>query len=112
METLCWDCKKAIGGCTWADKSKPVDGWDAEKTIVRNESYGDMESYCVKSCPEFERDEKRIVLVKEVIEMLGWDKRGRKYQNSTIKEIEKTLAEKGYNVKYSYVGGYWYELRR
>lgn len=112
METLCWDCKKAIGGCSWAKKLKPVDGWDAEKRVVRDEWCGDYESYCVKNCPEFEHDDKRILEVAEVIKMFGADARGEKYRRSTIKEVEDRLAEKGYNIKYSYVGGYWYELRR
>ena len=51
---LCWDCKKACGGCSWSSCFKPVDGWDAEESIVKDNS-GDIISYKVKKCPEFIR---------------------------------------------------------
>ena len=52
--TLCWDCKKAIGGCRWSNSLKPVKGWDAvELKATATRPYG---SYFVKDCPEFERD--------------------------------------------------------
>lgn len=56
--TLCWDCAKACGGCSWSDwqEHTPVPGWVAEPTMLRmnNDTY--TRSYIVDSCPEFVRD--------------------------------------------------------
>lgn len=49
---LCWHCAKACGGCAWSDKDLPVEGWEAEGTVVKDEE-GQFESYHVKKCPEF-----------------------------------------------------------
>ena len=49
---LCWRCKNACGGCSWSRCLKPVDGWTAEPTIVRD-SNGDFPSYKITKCPEF-----------------------------------------------------------
>lgn len=49
---LCWRCKKACGGCNWSKYLKPVDGWTAEPTIIKD-SMGDIPSYMIKKCPEF-----------------------------------------------------------
>ena len=50
--TLCWDCKKATGGCLWSSRLLPVHNWKVERT--RN-SKGEI-SCRVLECPEFERD--------------------------------------------------------
>jgi len=49
--TICWDCAKAIGGCSWSNSLKPVKGWTAVK-VKKTET----ESFRVIKCPEFERD--------------------------------------------------------
>ena len=76
--TLCWSCARACGGCSWTDRDpktpevrfEPVDGWEAEKTVVRGTSsrrqghklegystyYYAMESYRVLRCPLYELD--------------------------------------------------------
>lgn len=54
-ETLCWDCKNSGGGCSWSKSFEPVEGWDAEKSIIHSRSYRPYESYYVKSCPKFEK---------------------------------------------------------
>lgn len=58
--TLCWDCSRAVGPrshrCSWANDFKPVDGWEAEFTIVHAGNAGDTTSYFVHKCPEFIRD--------------------------------------------------------
>lgn len=72
-ETLCWRCKKAVLGCSWSEKFEPVEGWDAEPTTIRNSRHyrskttGRIEnivkitgSYCVKSCPLFEEDDRSM----------------------------------------------------
>lgn len=49
---LCWQCKKACGGCSWSKCLIPVVGWTAKPTIVKD-STGDFPSYKIKKCPEF-----------------------------------------------------------
>lgn len=51
---LCYICKNACGGCSWSIDFKPVNGWDAEPTIIRD-SEGDIHSYKINNCPEFIR---------------------------------------------------------
>lgn len=61
--TICWDCKKAIKGCSWSKSFVPVRGWDATKTMLfassgrrEKKKFRHVESYIVSSCPEFVRD--------------------------------------------------------
>lgn len=49
---LCWMCKMATGGCSWSKSYKPIPGWKAKATIVKD-SEGDFSSYRIISCPEF-----------------------------------------------------------
>ena len=63
--TLCSDCKKAVGRCSWSGVApdgktllfQPVTGWKAVKTKISGTCRGSncMESYRVISCPEFVR---------------------------------------------------------
>ena len=48
-DTLCWDCKRFNGGCSWTrpGDNRPVKGWNASKTAM---------GYNVHQCPEFLRD--------------------------------------------------------
>lgn len=56
--SLCWDCAKACGRCSWSNYREhlPVPGWLAETTKLRmnNNTYAD--TFLVIDCPEFERD--------------------------------------------------------
>lgn len=59
--SLCWKCKKSVGGCSWSREFKPVNGWKAERTIISNHSNRGnkyqrtkIESYIVSECPEFD----------------------------------------------------------
>ena len=56
--TLCWDCAKAMGGCSWSNHwdHEPVPGWKAEKVELKVERGVFIESYVVIDCPEFDRD--------------------------------------------------------
>ena len=63
-QTLCWRCTKAIGTCSWSEEFIPVNGWDA--TPVKIKSTPPMgcdvkyiDSFYVKSCPEFIPDPPR-----------------------------------------------------
>lgn len=53
-DTICWDCKRAVGGggCSWADKLIPGEGWKATETILKNHKEY-MHSYKVHECPLF-----------------------------------------------------------
>ena len=47
LETLCWKCGNALGGCSWSIDFTPVEGWDAKPTAHN--------SYKVYNCPKFVR---------------------------------------------------------
>lgn len=58
--TLCWDCAKATGGCSWSDRLTPVEGWTAvPRRIASHEIPGMDSSYHVAACPEFVADAER-----------------------------------------------------
>lgn len=62
LPTRCWECRKAVGLCSWSDGSfRPVEGWAALPTryLAGQDGLGVIESYCVYMCPEFEQDEVR-----------------------------------------------------
>lgn len=59
--SLCWQCKKCVGGCSWSREFKPVSGWKAERKIISNHSNRGnkyqrtkIESFVVSECPEFD----------------------------------------------------------
>lgn len=52
--SLCWDCSKATGQCTWSKRLVPVKGWKAtEIPPTKTKPYS---AYIVEECPAFERD--------------------------------------------------------
>lgn len=56
--TLCWDCRNALGGCSWAQRFEPVEGWTAIVTkpaVYLSEAMQNIPDYCVIKCPEFEK---------------------------------------------------------
>lgn len=55
-ETICWNCKKATGKCNWSREFKPVDGWLAIPTKVKEQGKKDIfiNSFDVFACPEFD----------------------------------------------------------
>lgn len=62
-ETLCWTCEKSgygnVSECSWERKFEPVDGWDADATIVRHNNSGgvrETDSYNVKRCPGYVKE--------------------------------------------------------
>lgn len=59
--TLCWDCAKAIGQCSWSNYNtrKPVKGWTATPTIIHQSHMTDVHSFNVTACPEFIKDPPR-----------------------------------------------------
>ena len=58
LHQKCWKCKKAVGGCSWSDSGIPIKNWVAKRSVIE-ENEGNMESYKIISCPEFEKDEPR-----------------------------------------------------
>lgn len=52
-DTLCWQCSKACGGCSWSDKLVPVKGWTAQENYIAS---GGFMSYNVERCPQFVHD--------------------------------------------------------
>lgn len=57
--SLCLDCKKCVGLCSWSHHLQPVEGWEAETTVIRSASGAFNNGYRVISCPEFEEEPKR-----------------------------------------------------
>ena len=53
-DTLCWECKKSGGLCTWSSFDAPVKGWNAKATTAGAYMGNPTRSYLVISCPEFE----------------------------------------------------------
>ena len=52
--SICWECKKICGKCSWSRNFTPVPGWRAEP--VKRRYQGKMEgTYIVQDCPEYER---------------------------------------------------------
>lgn len=53
--SLCANCERATRGhCPWAQEGKPVKGWTAEKTVIRDYRFGGgVESYKVTECPGY-----------------------------------------------------------
>ena len=47
---LCWDCEKALGGCSWSRHFKPIEGWDAIYIPDRPQNPA---TYSIIACPEF-----------------------------------------------------------
>ena len=54
--TLCWDCAKAIGGCSWSKRLRPVAGWKIIPTRKTSSDGRNYASCIVLDCPEFKRD--------------------------------------------------------
>lgn len=52
-ETLCWNCKKTCGGCSWTRSFAPVENWKAIRTKLKIQDER-IDSFVVLECPEFE----------------------------------------------------------
>ena len=56
-QSLCIDCVRSGGSCSWSSRCEPVEGWEAE--YVEGGTHGNntrLPTYCVKSCPQFKKD--------------------------------------------------------
>ena len=77
--TLCWECGRACGGCSWSSRFEPVEGWVA---LPVKQAYG-SDSYIVAECPMFVRDAidhgvHRLGYVKPKPKKRNWKNRGKK----------------------------------
>ena len=53
---ICWMCQNSTGKCSWSRELKPVEGWEAEPTIIRNKDGDIYDSYKITYCPQFIND--------------------------------------------------------
>ena len=57
---ICFDCQKAVCGCSWSKNFTPIPGWTAEPSVLTG--FGKrIETYHITECPEFVPDEDRKV---------------------------------------------------
>ena len=56
-EQMCWRCKNATGGCSWSKDLKPIKGWKAKKTYIRDSGAVAYSSYKILYCPQFDEDD-------------------------------------------------------
>lgn len=59
---ICWSCKRACGGCgsdgeecPWSRFGEPVEGWEAEPTVIVNDT-GIVKSFQIKKCPMYDQE--------------------------------------------------------
>ena len=86
-ESLCWKCQKSCSGCSWSKSFKPVEGWTAERRMIKNSPYESFESYFVRECPEFKQ--KHFIKVKGNVDM-DFYYNFKKFKNS-LTEIEQQI---------------------
>ena len=51
QDTICWNCRKSGGLCSWSHAATPVKGWEVVETF--RDGYKDTVGYTVVRCPEF-----------------------------------------------------------
>lgn len=54
-DTICGNCKRSSGRCSWSAKFVPVEGWEAIPSRVAGNS-GYQDTYIVLSCPKYEEN--------------------------------------------------------
>lgn len=64
---ICFDCKKAYGGCSWTELDKngrvrfePVPGWTAKEITIRFDKRKEK-TWHITKCPLFEPDNIRVL---------------------------------------------------
>lgn len=58
-DSICWDCEKCGGGCSWSHDLTPVEGWKTKEDYTLFHGQRE-ESYIVKECPLFEKRNSKI----------------------------------------------------
>lgn len=56
--SLCWNCKNALGGCSWSKSYVPIKGWKAIRSDVKTALHTYVESYFVLECPEYVKEKR------------------------------------------------------
>lgn len=95
-QTLCWNCTKATGGCSWSKYLLPVDGWEAEETFISNDR---VKSFKVNKCPCFKSDKQ--IKIKDIATILQMNIRTlyRALDDKrTMPMISEILKLKGYQI--------------
>lgn len=97
-DTLCWRCKKATGGCAWADCFYPVKGWRAKELSLRIKKGKTLKTFVVYTCPEYISDGRRTVeeIIQEIVNITGKTERYISrllYENRS--KIYTLLSDKG-----------------
>lgn len=91
-ETICWSCKFATGGCSWALDGTPVKGWEATETVLKHDN---CRSYIVHKCPQYEFD-KIEISVTDICKILNISERV--FYRSSKDILVTKLTNAGYNV--------------
>ena len=95
-KTLCWQCQKACGKCSWSNGTfTPVENWEAIPTEIKNKVKGNISSFLVKSCPEFVSDTLPKMTNIELAKIMGITIRTlyRKYSINQIKKLKQNIKE-------------------
>lgn len=56
---ICFSCTKAVCGCSWSRWFKPIEGWDAVPSEIKNVAGNTVRitpSYAIRGCPEYEKE--------------------------------------------------------
>ncbi len=54
---LCWDCKNALGGCSWSNGTfTPIEGWTATPSEIPMSLKYATKTYAIRECPQFVHD--------------------------------------------------------
>ena len=56
MGQICWRCKNATGNCSWSRDLKPIKGWQATKSLKKDDMGQPYSSYRITYCPQFISD--------------------------------------------------------
>lgn len=93
-ESLCFSCKRVCkGACSWSKSFKPVKGWVAQPTKVGVYRGKVTDSYLVKECPKYVRDDREEVGIYDIVKDLHVSIKT--LYKSTIKELNEMAKKRG-----------------
>lgn len=64
MSNICFNCQRALGGCSWSKSFIPVEGWTATPTTTSGCNGGKVtriETFDIRACPLFLQDPPRQI---------------------------------------------------